>query len=212
MGIRRAFRARPALSTPWSSEAVPKHDRQAVQFHRHPPGAPRFAKQQNVTPFTQAILVQAPRSGRPPLLAPGTFTSSAMTGIDAGVPAALAGDGGACAATGPAAAAFAALGALGAARAVEVEHLEDRQRALLQQKKTLAREIKVKKQRDQRLLSKAVKNLSETQLIQAAALKAAATTKAKAKTATKAAAKAKATAAAAAAAPPPGVADDHQDL
>ena len=135
-----------------------------------------------------------------------------MTGIDAGVPAALAGDGGACAATGPAAAAFAALGALGAARAVEVEHLEDRQRALLQQKKTLAREIKVKKQRDQRLLSKAVKNLSETQLIQAAALKAAATTKAKAKTATKAAAKAKATAAAAAAAPPPGVADDHQDL
>ena len=75
-----------------------------------------------------------------------------MADRDARVPAALAGDGGACAATGPAAAAFAALGALGAARAVEVEHLEDRQRALLQQKKTLAREIKVKRQRDQRLL------------------------------------------------------------
>ena len=119
-------------------------------------------------------------------------------GADAAMPLALAGVGGAGVGDGAAANVFAAVGALGAAHTNEVEQLEAQQRALHQQNKRLAREIKTKKQRDQRLLTKAVKNLTEAQLIQAAALKSAATTKAKAKAVAKAKAKAKAKAAAAA--------------
>ena len=93
-------------------------------------------------------------------------------------------------------AAFAALGALGAAQAGEVDELLERQRQLLQQKKVLAKELKLKKARDNRLLNKAVKHLSKDQLMQAAALKTNADAKAKAKVQAKVRAVAKAQAAA----------------
>ena len=79
-----------------------------------------------------------------------------------------------------AATAFATLGALGAVHAGEIEALEQRQRTLTQQKKALQREIKNKKERDKRLMGKAVRELTEQQLVQVAALKAAATAWAKA--------------------------------
>lgn len=99
---------------------------------------------------------------------------------------------------------LAALGALGAAEPDDVEQLEAQQRELLAQKKTIGKQIKQKKQRDDRLMKKAVKHLSDDQLVRVMALKAAASAKAKAKAAAKSKAKAKAKAKGKAAAAGPG--------
>jgi hypothetical protein len=79
---------------------------------------------------------------------------------------------------------------MGEARAEELEHLEAEERDLVRRKNAVRRDIKKKKQRDQRLMSKAANNLSNDQLMHVVALRAAANAKAKAKAACKAAGKA----------------------
>ena len=80
-------------------------------------------------------------------------------------------------------AAFACLKGMGDARSREVAALEDRRRVLVQQKKELQKEIKNKRQRDRRLMKKAVKDLSDEQLLEVAAARVAARSKAKANSA-----------------------------
>jgi hypothetical protein len=79
---------------------------------------------------------------------------------------------------------------MGGARAEELEQLEAEERDLVRRKNAVRKGIKKKKQRDQRLMSKAASNLSNDQLMHVVALRAAANAKAKAKAACKAAGKA----------------------
>jgi hypothetical protein len=79
---------------------------------------------------------------------------------------------------------------MGEARAEELEQLEAEERDLVRRKNAVRKDIKKKKQRDQRLMSRAASNLSNDQLMHVVALRAAANATAKAKAACKAAGKA----------------------
>jgi cytochrome c553 len=70
---------------------------------------------------------------------------------------------------------------MGEARSQEVALLEERRRVLVQQKKELQKDIKNKQQRAKRLMKKAVKDLSDEQLLQVAAARVASRAKARAK-------------------------------
>jgi hypothetical protein len=78
-------------------------------------------------------------------------------------------------------AAFACLQGMGEARSQEMALLEERRRVLVQQKKELQKDIKNKQQRAKRLMKKAVKDLSDEQLLQVAAARVASRAKARAK-------------------------------
>ncbi len=79
---------------------------------------------------------------------------------------------------------------MGEARAEGLEQLEAEERDLARRKNAVRKDTKKKKQRDQRLMSKAASNLSSDQLMHVVALRAAANATAKAKAACKAAGKA----------------------
>ena len=79
---------------------------------------------------------------------------------------------------------------MGEARAEELDQLEAEERDLIRRKNAVRKDIKKKKQRDQRLMSKAASNLTNDQLMHVVALRAAANAKAKAKAACKAVGKA----------------------
>ena len=96
-----------------------------------------------------------------------------------------------------AAAAWAYMESVGTASMASMASLEEQQKAFLAQKKTLTKQIRLKKVRDERLMSKAARNLSADQLFEMASEKAAvdkakATAKAKAHAKGKAKAKGKA--------------------
>ena len=71
-----------------------------------------------------------------------------------------------------------------------LDQLEAEERELVRRKNAVRKDIKKKKQRDQRLMSKAASSLSNDQLMHVVALRAAANARAKAKAACKAAGKA----------------------
>ena len=90
-----------------------------------------------------------------------------------------------------AAAAWAYMESVGSASLVTMANLEAQQKDLLLQKKALTKQIRLKKVRDERLMSKAAKNLTAAQLLELASKKSAAE-KAKASAKSKAKSKAKA--------------------
>ncbi len=79
---------------------------------------------------------------------------------------------------------------MGEARAEELEQLAAEERDLVRRKSAVRKDIKKKKQRDQRLMSKAASSLSNDQLMHVVALRAAANATANAKAACRATCKA----------------------
>ena len=88
------------------------------------------------------------------------------------------------------------LESLGAARAMEVDAMEAQRVEIERQRSAIKKDIKNKKARDNRLINRAAKDLTADQMMQVAAIKAAAAAKAKARAAAKPKSKAKAKAAA----------------
>ena len=121
-----------------------------------------------------------------------TVASGAAAEQLLGEPAgASAGEAAGSAAPSPAETALAYLSSLGEASAGELKQLEDQEKALVLQKKLLKKEIKNKKSRDNRLMSKCAKSLTSSQMLELASKKMT-MEKAKAASAAKSKAKAKA--------------------